>query len=108
MSVLAFANRLWRDQVGSSASAEMALVTGVTVAALFMGMSQFSATVNRHFDDVAKNPDMSSLEELDQQDKDEAAARKAEHERNRVRFERAREERRRRLEEQRLNEEAAD
>ena len=50
MSALALANRLWRDQLGSSASAEMALVTGVTVAALFMGMSQFSASVNRHFD----------------------------------------------------------
>jgi hypothetical protein len=41
------------DQVGSTLSAEMALVTSVTVGALFMGMAEFSATVNREFQNSA-------------------------------------------------------
>jgi hypothetical protein len=37
------------DQVGSALSAEMALVTSVTVGALYMGMADFSPTVNCEF-----------------------------------------------------------
>ena len=44
---------LWTDQVGSALSAEMALVTSVTVGALFMGMAEFRATVNREFQNSA-------------------------------------------------------
>ena len=87
---LALAKRLWLDQLGSSASAEMAMVTGVTVAALFMGMSQFSSTMNRRFDSVASNPDMQTLEDLEEEDGDADARRVAERERNRLRFEKAR------------------
>ncbi len=45
--------QLWKDEVGSAMSAEMALVTSVTVGALFSGMGQFSATVNREFQNSA-------------------------------------------------------
>ena len=57
--------KLWTDQVGSSLSSEMALVTGVTIGALFMGMSQFSATVNREFQQAAENPGV-TISELDE------------------------------------------
>ena len=45
--------KLWTDQVGSSASAEMALVTSLTVGALGMSMAQFSTSVNRQFQNSA-------------------------------------------------------
>lgn len=46
--------RLWSDQVGSTMSAEMAMVTSVTVGALFMGMGKFSQTVNEEFQNSAR------------------------------------------------------
>ena len=54
--MLSLARKLWTDQVGSSLSAEMALVTGVTIGALFMSMGSFSQTVNQEFDVAVKNP----------------------------------------------------
>ena len=92
----ALAKRLWLDQLGSSASAEMAMVTGVTVAALFMGISQFSVSINRQFDEVASNPDMQSIEDLEEEEESDDARRVAERERNRKRFEKARQEQRER------------
>lgn len=55
---------LWTDQVGSTLSAEMALVTSVTVGALFMGMADFSATVNREFRSSAREVGLAGVEEL--------------------------------------------
>lgn len=49
-----FLTRLWSDQVGSTMSAEMALVTSTTVGALFMGMGKFSQTVNEEFQNSAR------------------------------------------------------
>lgn len=54
--MLSLARKLWTDQVGSSLWAEMALVTGVTIGALFMSMGSFSQTVNQEFDAAVKNP----------------------------------------------------
>ena len=54
---------LWTDQVGSTLSAEMALVTSVTVGALFMGMAEFSATVNREFQNSARVAGLVGTEE---------------------------------------------
>lgn len=71
-------HKLWTDQVGSSLSSEMALVTSVTIGALFMGMSQFSATVNREFQQAAENTGL-TISELDKQkeeEDDEKAAQK--------------------------------
>ena len=62
--------KLWYDQVGSSLSAEMALVTSVTVGALFMGMSQFSATVNREFEVAATSAGL-TIADLDEENDDE-------------------------------------
>jgi hypothetical protein len=54
---------LWTDQVGSTQVAEMALVTSVTVGALFMGMAEFSATVNREFQNSAREAGLADTEE---------------------------------------------
>lgn len=54
---------LWTDQVGSTQAAEMALVTSVTVGALFMGMAEFSATVNRQFQASAREAGLAGTEE---------------------------------------------
>jgi len=62
--------KLWHDQVGSSLSAEMALVTSVTVGALFMGMSQFSLTVNREFEEAAATAGL-TIAELEDKKADE-------------------------------------
>lgn len=72
--------KLWTDQVGSSLSSEMALVTGVTIGALFMGMSQFSATVNREFQQAAENTGLtiSELEEKKEQEEEEKTAKQEE------------------------------
>ena len=43
---------LWRDEVGSSQSTEMALVTGVTIGALVMGMRSFGNAVNSRFEEI--------------------------------------------------------
>ena len=68
--------KLWTDQVGSSLSSEMALVTGVTIGALFMGMSQFSATVNREFQQAAENTGL-TISELDEKKEKEEDEKKA-------------------------------
>lgn len=62
--------KLWTDQVGSSLSSEMALVTSVTIGALFMGMSQFSATVNREFQEAAQNTGL-TISELEKKQENE-------------------------------------
>lgn len=62
---------LWTDQVGSTLSAEMALVTSVTVGALFMGMAELSATVNREFQNSAREVGLAGTEET-AQDEDKA------------------------------------
>jgi 3-hydroxyisobutyrate dehydrogenase-like beta-hydroxyacid dehydrogenase len=59
---------LWTDQVGSVLSAEMALVTAVTVGALFMGMAEFSATVNREFQNSAREDGLAGTEEPAQEE----------------------------------------
>lgn len=66
---------LWTDQVGSTLSAEMALVTSVTVGALFMGMADFSATVNREFQKSARDVGLAGVEEPAQEE-DESVSRK--------------------------------
>lgn len=43
---------LWHDEVGSSQSTEMALVTGVTVGALVMSMRSFGNAVSNRFEKV--------------------------------------------------------
>ena len=68
--MLSLVKKLWTDEVGSSISAEMALVTGITVSALFMSMGNFSATVNREFDAAAKNPAL-SMKDVDKKVKDD-------------------------------------
>jgi len=55
---------LWTDQVGSTMSAEMALVTSVTVGALFMGMADFSATVNQEFQNSARLARLMNTEDV--------------------------------------------
>lgn len=62
--------KLWTDQVGSSQSAEMALVTSLTVGALIMTMSQFSASVNREFQQSAQQTSL-TISDLDKQKEDE-------------------------------------
>ncbi|MDA0918398.1 MAG: hypothetical protein O2945_04905 [Planctomycetota bacterium] len=62
---------LWTDQVGSTLSAEMALVTSVTVGALFMGMADFSATVNREFQNSAREVGLAGIEESAQEEERE-------------------------------------
>ena len=62
---------LWTDQVGSTLSAEMALVTSVTVGALFMGMADFSATVNREFQNSAHEVGLAGIEESAQEEERE-------------------------------------
>jgi len=68
---------LWTDQVGSTLSAEMALVTSVTVGALFMGMAEFSATVNREFQNTAREVGLAGTEEA-AQEKETVVSKKSE------------------------------
>lgn len=71
--------KLWTDEVGSSLSAEMSLVTSVTVGALFMGMSQFSATVNREFRNSAESAGLTVSDlELDEDDDEKSETPKSE------------------------------
>lgn len=67
---------LWTDCVGSSISTEMALVTSVTVGALAMGMAEFSATVNREFQDAAVNTGLVTIDEAAAKKKSEEDAEK--------------------------------
>lgn len=54
---------LWNDEVGSSQSTEMALVTGVTIGALVMSMRSFGHAVNNRFEKVEVQDD--SLAQLE-------------------------------------------
>ena len=58
---------LWTDQIGSTFSAEMALVTFITVGALLMGMSDFSATANRELPNSAHDAGLAGPEEATQE-----------------------------------------
>jgi len=69
---------LWTDQVGSTLTAEMALVTSVTVGALFMGMADFSATVNREFQNTAREVGLAGIEQPAQEEDTVATKRKSE------------------------------
>lgn len=73
--MVALIRKLWTDQVGSSVSAEMAMVTSVTVGALFMGMSQFSATVSREFEEAAVNTGL-TISDQEEKEKDEKSEKK--------------------------------
>ena len=54
-------------------SAEMALVTSVTVGALFMGMGEFSRTVNNEFQNSARIAGLMNTEEaVDEEDTTES------------------------------------
>lgn len=77
--MFALVSKLWNDEVGSSLSAEMALVTGVTIGALIMSMSNFSATVNREFQQTANSAGltMDDLEKKKQAEKEKRAKEKA-------------------------------
>ena len=68
--------KLWTDQVGSSISAEMALVTSVTIGALVMTMAQFSATVNREFQNSAEQTGLTISDLEKQKEEDDKPAKK--------------------------------
>ena len=71
---------LWNDRTGSTLSSEMALVTSVTVGALFMGMAEFSATVNREFENAAAETGLMTVDEAVQKKKQKEEAEKDEEE----------------------------
>ena len=77
--MFALAPKFWNDEVGSSVSSEMALVTGVTIGALIMSMSNFSETVNREFQQTANSAGltMDDLEKKKQAEKEKRAKEKA-------------------------------
>lgn len=64
---------LWHDEVGSSQSTEMALVTGVTIGALVVSMQSFGEAVNNRFSDVEIGDD--SMAQLEQKIEEERIAR---------------------------------
>ena len=66
---------LWTDQLGSTLSTEMALVTSITVGALSMGMAEFNTTVNREFQNSARVSALMEEEETSQEE-DTAAKKK--------------------------------
>jgi tetrahydromethanopterin S-methyltransferase subunit E len=72
--------QLARDEVGSSVTTEMSLVTGVTVGALVMSMGDFSANVNRQFKNVA-NSSALKASDLDKKREQEEKERQAEFDR---------------------------
>jgi hypothetical protein len=63
---------LWHDEVGSSQSTEMALVTGVTIGALVVSMQSFGEAVNNRFSDVEIGDD--SMAQLEQKIEEERIA----------------------------------
>lgn len=73
-------NQLALDEVGSSVTTEMSLVTGVTIGALMMSMSSFSATVNDRFSSVANSSALQATD-LERQREEEEKAKRAEFER---------------------------
>ena len=61
---------LWHDEVGSSQSTEMALVTGVTIGALVMSMRSFGNAVNDRFSKVEIRDDtMAQLQQKMEQER---------------------------------------
>jgi hypothetical protein len=70
--------KLWTDQVGSSVSAEMALVTSLTVGALVMSMAQFSASVNREFQNSATQTGLTISDVEKNKEKEDKPAKKKE------------------------------
>ncbi len=60
---------LWHDEVGSSQSTEMALVTGVTIGALVVSMQSFGSAVESRFADVEISDD--SMAQLEQKIEEE-------------------------------------
>lgn len=61
---------LWNDEVGSSQSTEMALVTGVTIGALVISMRSFGNSVNSRFSEVEIRDDtMAQLQQKIEQDR---------------------------------------
>lgn len=67
---------LWTDRVGSTLSAEMALVTSVTVGALFMGMAEFSRTINREFQNSTHQVGLAGTEQSIQENEEETVIQK--------------------------------
>lgn len=79
---------LWGDEVGSS-TAEMGLVTAVTVGALFMAMGDFAATVNQEFQNTVESTSLMTIKEQ-QEEKEEEDEKEEEEKKNRIkRFRRA-------------------
>ena len=61
---------LWNDEVGSSQSTEMALVTGVTIGALVISMRSFGNSVNSRFSEVEIHDDtMAQMQQKIEQDR---------------------------------------
>lgn len=77
-------HKLWIDEVGSS-TAEMGLVTAVTVGALFMAMGDFAATVNQEFEAAVESTSLMTIKEQQEAKKEEEEKKKKEHEEKRVR-----------------------
>lgn len=71
-----FLSLLWTDQVGSTLSAEMALVTSVTIGALFMGMADFSSKVNQDFQNAAHEVGLAGTEQSAAQEEDTVVTKK--------------------------------
>jgi uncharacterized NAD-dependent epimerase/dehydratase family protein len=69
--------KLWTDQVGSSVAAEMAIVTSLTVGALVMTMGQFSASVNREFQESAVQTGLTISDIEKEKEKEDDKARPA-------------------------------
>jgi hypothetical protein len=65
---------LWTDQLGSTLSTEMALVTSIAVGALAMGMAEFNTSVNREFQNSARVSGLMEAEETSEEE-DTAAKR---------------------------------
>ena len=81
-------HKLWIDEVGS-ATAEMGLVTAVTVGALFMAIGDFAATVNQEFETAVQSTSLMTIEEQ-QKEEEEKDEKEEEREKRRIkRFRRA-------------------
>lgn len=72
-------------------SAEMAMVTAVTVGAFAMSMGNFSVTVERHFSQAAKSTQDDTAEEVTQDKEREEKDRREADEAKKERFRKARE-----------------
>ena len=86
---------LWTDRVGSTLSAEMALVTSVTVGALFMSMAEFSRTINREFQNSTHQVGLAGTEQSIQENEEETVIQKKKPESEKTPEEKAEDERKR-------------